>query len=140
MDIKASLPKLVVATVLIGGAIVVVGKLNGHNGHSGAGSTITVNVPTLSTEAKQGAKLFAENCMVCHGKNGGGSKQGPPLIHKIYESGHHGDQSFVLAAKLGVRAHHWKFGNMPQQPQVTDRDVLRIVGYIREVQRANGIH
>jgi len=137
MDIKSNLPKLAIAGVLIAGAVFMIEKFNGQ---SGAGSTVVVNVPVLSVEATQGEKLFLKNCKACHGKNAGGSRRGPPLIHKIYESGHHGDHAFVLAAKIGVRAHHWKFGDMPPQPQVSEGDVAKIIVYLREVQRANGIN
>ncbi len=64
----------------------------------------------------------------------------PPLVHKFYEPNHHGDMAFVLAAKNGVRAHHWKFGDMPPVKGVTQGDVLNIVAYVRALQRENGIH
>ena len=48
--------------------------------------------------------------------------------------------AFVLAARNGVRAHHWPFGNMPpvEQP-LTDGELAAIIAYVRELQRANGI-
>lgn len=93
----------------------------------------------LSETAEQGRSLFNANCAVCHGKNASGSQSGPPLVHKIYEPNHHSDLSFRRAAKFGVRAHHWSFGNMPPVPAVTESDVTRIVAYVRELQRVNGI-
>jgi len=63
----------------------------------------------------------------------------PPLVHKIYEPSHHADGSFFLAVRQGVRAHHWPFGNMPPIEDLTERDVGRIVAYVRTLQRANGI-
>ena len=63
----------------------------------------------------------------------------PPLIHKIYEPSHHADEAFQRAAANGVLAHHWSFGDMPAQPQVTRADMASIIAYVREVQRANGI-
>jgi len=137
MDIKSQLPKFAVIVVMIGGAVILGGKMRGAGDKD---VSLAVNVPSLSVMAQQGEKLFEANCVVCHGKNAGGSKQGPPLIHKIYEPNHHADQSFMLAAKRGVRAHHWPFGDMPPQPQVSGTDVSMIVGYVRELQRANGIH
>ena len=100
---------------------------------------VAVNVPTLSFRAKRGQDLFAANCAACHGDNAGGTEQGPPLIHRIYEPNHHGDQAFLIAATQGVRAHHWGFGNMPPVGGVSERQVADIVAYIREVQKANGI-
>ena len=98
-----------------------------------------VRVPDLSAEAEEGAALFAENCAACHGPHASGGEGGPPLIHKIYEPNHHGDGAFLMAARNGVRQHHWRFGNMPRIDTVSDADVARIVTYVREVQRANGI-
>lgn len=83
--------------------------------------------------------LFERNCAECHGENAAGSENGPPLVHKIYEPGHHGDAAFYLAARNGVRAHHWNFGNMPPRPDVTEPQIAAIVAYVRELQQANGI-
>jgi len=94
---------------------------------------------TSPPEVAQGKALFAENCSVCHGPAADGTTQGPPLAHIIYEPNHHGDAAFVLAARNGVRAHHWRFGDMPPVAGVTDETVLEIVGYIRWLQREVGI-
>jgi mono/diheme cytochrome c family protein len=97
-------------------------------------------LPRLTAEATAGQAAFDANCAKCHGANGtGGTGKGPPLIHPIYNPGHHGDESFFRAARYGVRAHHWKFGDMPAQPQVSDAELAEIVAYVREVQVANGI-
>ena len=118
---------------------------------SGSGSVVpsedgapmaTVVLPdALSANAEIGKLAFDAKCAVCHGTNAAGQDGvAPPLVHKIYEPGHHGDASFLLAAKNGVRAHHWRFGNMPPVEGVTDGDVKMIVAYVRELQRANGIN
>lgn len=99
----------------------------------------SLNLPDLTPEQDDGRVLFDLNCAACHGENASGSDQGPPLVHRIYEPSHHGDMAFVLAAKQGVRAHHWRFGNMPAVTGVSDEDVLLITGYVRALQRANGI-
>ena len=98
-----------------------------------------VVVPTLTVEETAGQDLFNANCAACHGPNGTGTEKGPPFLNGIYEANHHGDMAFVIAARQGVRAHHWQFGNMPPVQGVTDEDVLKIVTYIRALQRANGI-
>ncbi|EAU40422.1 cytochrome c family protein [Fulvimarina pelagi HTCC2506] len=100
---------------------------------------VDVTVPELTAQAAHGEALFAENCAACHGENAGGSKQGPPLIHRIYKPNHHGDQAFLIAASQGVRAHHWAFGNMPPVDGVSSREIANITAYVREVQKANGI-
>ncbi|SPJ26548.1 hypothetical protein TRM7615_00009 [Falsiruegeria mediterranea M17] len=103
---------------------------------------VDVAVPeTLSANAEIGKMAFEVKCAACHGANAAGQDGvAPPLVHKIYEPSHHGDAAFLLAAKNGVRAHHWRFGNMPPVEGVTDGDVKMIVAYVRELQRANGIN
>ena len=98
----------------------------------------TFVLPPLSAEAQEGERYFNAVCAACHGQNGLGTEQGPPLVHDIYNPGHHADMAFLMAAQNGVRAHHWRFGNMPAQ-QVTRGEMARIVVYIRELQQANGI-
>lgn len=95
---------------------------------------------TLSPEAKAGQQAFAANCASCHGPDAEGRTGiAPPLIHKIYEPSHHGDMAFVLAARNGVRAHHWPFGNMAPVSGLTDPELAGIIRFVREVQVANGI-
>ena len=103
---------------------------------------VNVLVPeTLSTNAQFGKLAFEAKCAVCHGANAAGQDGvAPPLVHKIYEPSHHGDASFLLAARNGVRAHHWRFGSMPPVEGVSDDDIRMIVAYVRELQRANGIN
>lgn len=101
----------------------------------------TVTVPALSSEAKAGEKVYGKFCATCHGKNAAGQDGvAPPLVHKIYEPGHHADVSFRRAAKFGVRAHHWRFGNMPAIEGITQEQVSKVIVYVRELQRANGIN
>ncbi len=86
-----------------------------------------------------GKNLYEKNCSSCHGVTGNGSDKGPPFMHKIYEPSHHGDEAFYRAAINGVKAHHWKFGNMPPVPGIERRDVGKILPYLRWLQRQNGI-
>jgi len=103
-------------------------------------ATADVAVPPLDATTKLGERLYNDNCASCHGVNAAG-QQGiaPPLIHKIYEPGHHADGAFYLAVQQGVRAHHWPFGDMPPVEGLTLGDVGKIVAYIRLVQQTNGI-
>lgn len=95
----------------------------------------------LTQQAELGKRAFDAVCAACHGENAAGKMGfGPPLVHKIYEPSHHGDMAFLVAAQQGVRAHHWEFGNMPPQPQLTQAEVKTIIAYGRELQRANGIN
>ncbi len=103
---------------------------------------VQVTLPAqLSPEALIGKRGFDAICAACHGANGAGQNGvGPPLIHRTYEPSHHGDMSFYLATKNGVRSHHWPFGNMPPVQGLTRADVQLIVEYVRELQRANEIY
>ena len=96
-------------------------------------------VPEFSQLASTGEELFSTNCLSCHGKNAEGTLAGPPLVHDIYNPGHHPDDAFYLAAQKGVRQHHWPFGNMPAQRQVGRSEVRALIQYVRELQVANGI-
>ena len=112
---------------------------SGFFGKDTQGVTVDVSVPELSSVAAKGKVEFDANCAQCHGKNAAGTDKGPPLIHNVYNPGHHGDQAILLATKRGVRQHHWPYGNMPPQPQVTGAQITAIVKYVRELQVANGI-
>lgn len=103
---------------------------------------VEVTMPAELTDRQSlGKQAFEGNCATCHGKHAGGLVgKGPPLIHKIYEPGHHGDGAFLMAARQGVRAHHWKFGDMPPVEGLTNSDIENIVAYVRAVQRENGIN
>lgn len=102
---------------------------------------VQVAVPALDALALEGEALFNANCARCHGVNAAGNDgSGPPFVHLIYEPNHHGDAAFFRAATNGVRAHHWRFGNMPPVPKVSQDDITKIVAYVRTIQRANGIN
>lgn len=102
-------------------------------------SAQVAQLPPTPAEHSRGETLYDANCTACHGPKGTGTTQGPPLVHVIYEPGHHADASFHVATQRGVFAHHWRFGNMPPQPQVTPDDVTAIIGYVRWLQRQAGI-
>ena len=96
---------------------------------------------SLSQNAQIGQLGFEAKCAACHGLNAAGQDGvAPPLVHIIYEPSHHGDEAFQRAAGMGVRGHHWPFGDMPPVEGVTRGDVTMIIAYIRELQRANGIN
>ena len=102
---------------------------------------VKIEIPgQLSEIAMLGKQAFDIKCASCHAENAVGQHGvAPPLVHKIYEPNHHGDESFQLAVAMGVRAHHWKFGNMPAIEGLTRADVKPIIAYVRELQRHNGI-
>lgn len=105
------------------------------------GAIVNIKVPDqLSQTALLGEGLYNVNCASCHGDNAVGQEGvAPPLVHIIYEPNHHGDESFQRAVAMGVRAHHWRFGNMPAVEGLNRVDVKNIITYVRELQRENGI-
>lgn len=104
-------------------------------------SPASITVPeSLSSNAQVGKVAFEDKCSVCHGINAVGRMDvAPPLVHRIYEPSHHGDESFQRAVAFGVRQHHWPFGDMPPVEGMTRGDVAMIIAYVRELQQANGI-
>lgn len=101
---------------------------------------VVIQMPPIEGNALAGQNIFESICAACHGPAGVGVLgAGPPLIHVIYEPSHHGDEAFQRAVALGVRGHHWRFGDMPPVEGLTRGDVAMIIAYIREIQRANGI-
>lgn len=138
MKISISPSEVLIALVLVGGIGAAAWRSFGGKDSAGA-TALAVQVPTLSAQASIGAVAFDSNCSACHGKNGSGSGQGPPLVHDIYNPGHHADESFARAVHQGVQQHHWRFGNMAPLPQVSDSQLDAIVRYVRELQQANGI-
>ena len=115
---------------------------NGSNAQSSPASSPTILASAakpLPVELEEGEAKFNNFCSRCHGPQGKGTNNGPPLVHKIYEPNHHADMAFQRAAAQGVRAHHWKFGNMPKIDGVVPEDVSQIIAYIRWLQRQAGI-
>jgi len=104
------------------------------------GAPADVTLPASLTPAERaGRAAFVETCAACHGMKAQGTDKGPPLVHPYYRPGHHADGAFWLAVNQGVTQHHWRFGDMPPQPGVSDQEVADITRFVRAVQRANGI-
>jgi len=123
------------------GRAIVLAALVGPWGSAGCAGDAPPPPVTAPTPAEHvaGEQLFGARCGACHGLRGGGSAQGPPLVHRVYEPSHHADAAFLRAVQVGVRAHHWRFGDMRPVPGLTLDDVDRIVGYVRWLQREAGI-
>ena len=111
-------------------------------GPASGSAIVAISLPdTFSDSARIGQTAFNAKCAACHGPTAGGIEgAGPPLVHVIYEPSHHADVAFFRAAEMGVRAHHWTFGNMPPVEGITRAEIGEIVAYLRAVQRANGIY
>lgn len=131
---KTTFAALAIALVM---ALSAAGCASG-DGANGRGESAAGVAP--SPDADKGAALFAASCALCHGERGVGTQTGPPLVHQIYEPGHHSDDSFRNAMKNGVVSHHWNFGNMPARPELSDGDIEDIIAYVRAIQREAGIY
>ncbi|MDH5544930.1 MAG: cytochrome c [Gammaproteobacteria bacterium] len=105
----------------------------GRNSHS------AVPAADFTGSPGTGKAVYNRLCQRCHGENALGSPTGPPLVHKFYEPSHHGDMAFYMAARNGVRSHHWHFGDMPAIPSATPEDVGHVIAYVRQEQRKAGI-
>lgn len=136
---KLNFAAIGIGAMVIAGLAITFTKTGGNGGSAPENARVSVQVPSLTLTAQKGEAAYNDNCAACHGDNASGTDQGPPLIHKIYNPGHHADEAFFRAAKNGVRGHHWSYGNMPKQPQVSAGEVAAIIAYVRELQAANGI-
>lgn len=96
-------------------------------------------VPVGPFDGTTGVALYAQACATCHGTDLRGTGDGPPLLDRIYEPGHHPDVAFVAAAMMGARSHHWDFGDMPRIEGISEEQLQAIIEYVREEQRAAGI-
>ena len=93
----------------------------------------------VPAELVEGERRYNRNCRPCHGPFGTGGDTGPPLVHEIYEPGHHSDAAFSLAITRGVRGHHWTFGNMPAMPEMDTTEIAGVTAYVRWLQQKAGI-
>ena len=100
---------------------------------------IPTPTPGLMPSPTAGKVLYQKNCAVCHGIHLKGSDKGPSFLHRVYEPSHHSDIAFQLAARNGVKAHHWQFGDMKPVSGITPDEVAHITAYVRAAQRKAGI-
>ncbi len=117
-----------------GAMILLVIAVVGTGGNSVSGSLAPSEGDTVA-----GRAVFEGTCATCHGIEGTGTEQGPPLVHQYYRPGHHADGAFTLAIRNGVQPHHWDFGPMPPQPGLSDQDIVDVTAYVRQIQQAAGI-
>jgi mono/diheme cytochrome c family protein len=87
----------------------------------------------------EGERAYQQTCATCHGDDLRGTDNGPPFLDPIYAPNHHPDEAFFAAVAGGVQPHHWDFGPMPPQPNVTPEEVQAILAYIRTEQIEAGI-
>jgi mono/diheme cytochrome c family protein len=95
--------------------------------------------PDAPTANLDGAALFDAKCSRCHGAGAAGTDHGPSLLDPFYAPSRHPDAAFERALRDGVRAYHWRFGDMPRIGGLTDAEVTAIITYVRDRQRAAGL-
>lgn len=101
---------------------------------------VALRTAVTPPEHSAGEELFGLHCVSCHGRLALGTTQrGPALVHPVYEPSHHADEAFQLAVAVGVRAHHWRFGDMPPVAGLSREQVAAITDYVRWLQRTAGI-
>ena len=91
-----------------------------------------------SLSVDHGLIAFAEECAGCHGRLARGTERGPDLIHPDYGPGARSDAQFRLAVREGMPARRG-YGVMPPAPGVSERRLNRMIAFLRELQRVNGI-
>ena len=94
--------------------------------------------PASSQLVDQGLVAFDRECARCHGRLAEGTERGPNLIHRDYRPGVRSDAQFRRAVREGMPARRG-YGAMPASPGVSKRRLQRMITFLRELQRANGI-
>jgi thiosulfate dehydrogenase len=105
----------------------------------GAG-TIRINEPDRAADPSNGAKVYADTCALCHGKDGRGQRaatgsgyQFPPLAGPdSYNNG--AGMTRVLTAAAFVR-HNMPFGTTFEAPVLSDADAYDVAAYINSLER-----
>ena len=95
--------------------------------------------PASSLSAQSGSVAFAEECAGCHGRLARGTDRAPNLIHSDYGRRTRSDAQFRRAVREGIPARQGRYGEMPAAKDISDRRLDRMITFLREIQRANGI-
>ncbi len=91
-----------------------------------------------SLPVQQGRIAFAGECARCHGRLARGTERGPDLIHPDYGPSTRSDAQFRRAVREGLPTRRG-IGAMPAAPDVSERRLNRMITFLRELQRADGI-
>ncbi len=137
--------KRLVVPLVVAGIVIAVVAVSGDGGGGDKPSANTMisadqfNIPIQKAAlVAEGKGLYQASCAACHGADLRGTELGPSHLSVVYQPGHHSDITFVLAARNGVRSHHWPFGDMAPVEGLSDTDLELIVAFVRETQRING--
>jgi mono/diheme cytochrome c family protein len=94
--------------------------------------------PASFASVERGVVAFAGECARCHGRLAEGTERGPDLIHADYGPGVRSDAQFRRSVREGMPARRG-YGAMPPYRGVSKRRLERMITFLRELQRANGI-
>lgn len=81
-----------------------------------------------------GRDIYVEQCAMCHGRKGNGTKRGPSLLLETYNRTNLGKQSFHYAVSYGVPQQRWAYGDMPAFPRMSFNQVEMVERFVRELQ------
>ena len=101
--------------------------------NEGSGASVS------SLPAQQSRIAFASECAGCHGRRARGTERGPDLIHPDYGPSARSDAQFRRAVREGMPARRGGYGDMPPVEGVSERRLERMIAFLRELQRADGI-
>ncbi len=87
-------------------------------------------------DAAAGADVYRANCAGCHGAEGEGAAQGPPLVDEMYFEDVFPDAALVDAVRNGARSDAWDFPLMPAMPGLSSADLSDVLAYVRALQAA----
>lgn len=99
-----------------------------------------ISIPAQNAElVAAGEAIYQATCSPCHGSDLRGTDRGPSHLSAVYRPNHHSDAAFLLAVKVGVAEHHWRFGAMDPIPGLTDEDIAAVTAFVRDKQRTEGL-
>ncbi len=99
----------------------------------------SASAPSISASVQLGGIAYAEECTGCHGRTARGTERGPNLIHADYGPARRSDAQFRRALSEGKLARRAGYEDMPPVKDRSERHLNRLVAFLRDVQRANGI-
>ena len=95
--------------------------------------------PSAFSATEAGRIVFAEQCVVCHGRLAEGTGRGPGLIHPDYSPARLDDDAFRRAVHQGVPPRRRGATGMSAIASVSARDVDQVLVFLRGLQRERGI-
>jgi len=106
---------------------------------TGAG-TINIKEPDRAADPGKGAKVYADSCELCHGKDGRGQRaatgngyQFPPIAGP--DSYNNGAGMTRVLTSAGFMRHNMPFGTTFDAPVLSDADAYDVAAYVNSLDR-----